>query len=968
MAFPLMKKLLVIVLLLLAAQLQAQVRMGREEAFASAERFLEQNGKQDEQTLTLSEEIKSNLSGQTNLFVFSVEPQGFIVVSALGKVMAYSYQSNLPTSDELPDHITYWLNLYNQQTDYLVEHPEQVKEPSKSQQSVEPLLTCIWGQGCYHNAACPVDAAGPCQHAEAGCIAIAMAQIMYYHKQPRVGNGMMSYSCPPYGTLSANFGNTTYHWEEMADTLHESNPAVAELVFHCGVSVKMNYGPNLSLGSNTEALNAFHQFFSYLPATYYRRIDCSDETWLSMIRDNLDQQLPVYYAGVSNLGGHAFVCDGYDSSGLFHFNFGWDGVADGYYTLNSPQGFSDSQSILCNLLPTDAIPIHSDSLGVIHVSSDGIGDGSSWEQATAALQAAIYKSSSDGCSVWVKEGIYQGATISDYAFRVMPKGKLFGGFKGDEPPDYDLSLRDFEAHPTILDGNHTQGVISVFSYSVNDTVLIDGFTIRNGEALQGGGILLNNYTHIRNCKIYDNHSSYDGGGLSQHTTESSRGILVEDCELYGNNARNGGAIKELGSVTFNRCRIHDNTARHYGGGIYCSSSSRLSQYINCTICNNTAQLYGGGIYANSNTRANLWSCLINNNTSNKGGGCYLLGKVRLYNCTVTMNEGLESYGGIYASAQCEAKNCILWGNSDLDNSPQIGPTEAYSYCAVTGTLTNSMPNFHAASENDGDSAIFYVRFNNPSHIVGSQGYDSDWQLRPNSLCIDRVVGFFQQPATDLVGNPRLRHRNIDLGAYESDHIAYVVEDFICEGASYYYNEIPITDTGIYTFPYPGQPYDSLVILMLSLNTEPLPELLLIGDTLVDYGTYATLSVSGADTYLWSTGETTQQIMVFPYDDQTYTVTGFFKNGCSSEASITIRVNKEIGGTVLFPNPANNEIHVHHNQIEEVWVYNILGQPIERLTTDEQPITIDVSKYANGMYFLLLKHHGELQREKFIVSH
>ena len=963
-----MKRLLVITLLVFAVQLQAQVRMEREGAFASAERFLEQNGKQDEQTLTLSEEIKSNSSDQTNLFVFSMEPQGFVVVSALGEVLAYSYESILPASDELPAHINYWLDLYNQQTDYLVVHPEQVRTPSKSQCSVGPLLTCKWGQGCFHNEACPDDASGPCQHAEAGCVAIAMAQIMYYHKLPLVGDGALSYTCLPYGNLFANFGETIYRWDEMVDILQESNPAVAELVFHCGVSVKMNYGPNLSLASNTEALNAFHQFFSYLPAALYRRPEYSEEAWLTMIKDNLDQQLPVYYSGVSNLGGHAFVCDGYDNNGLFHFNFGWDGVADGYYTLASPQGFSDNQAIICNLLPSDAIPIHSDSLGVIHVTPDGMGDGSSWEEATSALQEAIFKSSTDASSVWVKEGTYTGNLSENYAFRIMPGGKLFGGFKGDEPSDYDLSQRDFEAHPTILDGNHLQGVVNVLSYAVNDTVHIDGFTIRNGIATQGGGILLNNYTHIRNCKIYDNHSSYDGGGISQHTTDSPRGVIIEDCEIYGNNARNGGAIKDLGSVTLKRCRIHDNTARHYGGGIYCSSNSRLSQYISCIICNNTAQLNGGGLYAGSNTRTTLWSCLINNNTAEGGGACYLLGKSKLYNCTVTMNEGRETQGGIYASTQSEVKNSIVWGNVSPDDSPQICPTESYSYCAVEGELTSSGPNFRVATENDGDSAIFYIRFNSPSDVAGSAGHGGDWRLRPNSPCIDRVEGFYQQPPTDLEGNPRLRHRNIDLGAYESDDIAYIVEGLLCDDEPYYYNETPLSDTGIYTFPYPGQPYDSLVILMLSLNTDPLPELLFSGDTLVDYGTYATLSVSGADTYLWSTGETTEQIKVLPYDDQTYSVTGFFENGCSSKASITVRVNKDEDDMMLFPNPADSDVSLHLPQIEEVWIYNVLGESIEHRTTEGQPVHLDVSHFANGVYTLLVKHQGKLRHAKLIVSH
>ena len=98
-----MKHLLSIAFLILFTQLQAQVRIGETEAHATAKRFLSQNNKQDEQTLTLREEIKSKQSGQTNLYVFSMEPQGFIIVSALDEVLAYSFASTLPEKEMLPD-------------------------------------------------------------------------------------------------------------------------------------------------------------------------------------------------------------------------------------------------------------------------------------------------------------------------------------------------------------------------------------------------------------------------------------------------------------------------------------------------------------------------------------------------------------------------------------------------------------------------------------------------------------------------------------------------------------------------------------------------------------------------------------------------------------------------------------------------------------------------------------------------
>ena len=120
----------------------------------------------------------------------------------------------------------------------------------------------------------------------------------------------------------------------MADTLQESNTAVATLVYHCGISVRMKYSSNGSGAYSQDVPEALQQYFYYPAASYVRRANYDNQQWQRIIRNNLNQQHPVYYAGASSLGGHAFVCDGYDGKGMFHFNFGWDGVADGYYTLD----------------------------------------------------------------------------------------------------------------------------------------------------------------------------------------------------------------------------------------------------------------------------------------------------------------------------------------------------------------------------------------------------------------------------------------------------------------------------------------------------------------------------------------------------------------------------------------------------------------------------------------------------------
>ena len=209
---------------------------------------------------------------------------------------------------------------------------------NKSAQAVAPLLTTKWHQGCRYNSLCPAGQ-GPCEHFEVGCVAVAMGQIMHYWGYPSTGWGSHSYNNSGV-TLSADFGNTQYDWDHMPDSLTENSSeaeieAVATLLYHCGVSVDMKYKANGSTAKSADVPNALIRYFDYSRRVHReKKDDYSDEEWISMLKNDLDQQRPLLYSGSSSNVGHAFVCDGYDTNDLFHFNWGW-GVADGYFALGN---------------------------------------------------------------------------------------------------------------------------------------------------------------------------------------------------------------------------------------------------------------------------------------------------------------------------------------------------------------------------------------------------------------------------------------------------------------------------------------------------------------------------------------------------------------------------------------------------------------------------------------------------------
>lgn len=224
----------------------------------------------------------------------------------------------------------------------------------RTERAVQPLMTTNWDQGWPYNELCPVDSEGPGGHVYAGCVATAMAMVMKYWNHPTTGVGNGSYYAMGYGYQSANFGATTYLWDEMPDALGSSNIPVATLLYHLGVSVNMMYAPDGSGAQSYDAADALVDHFRYPQAQYVDRSSYSLANWNALLKDQIDNGSPIYYSGHGAGGGHAFVIDGYDTADYFHFNFGWSGSSNGYYyvtNINPSGDFNQSQAAIINTIP-----------------------------------------------------------------------------------------------------------------------------------------------------------------------------------------------------------------------------------------------------------------------------------------------------------------------------------------------------------------------------------------------------------------------------------------------------------------------------------------------------------------------------------------------------------------------------------------------------------------------------------------
>lgn len=242
--------------------------------------------------------------------------------------------------------------------------------------SVAELVTSSWGQDSPFNDLCPTYTySGKTEHYVTGCVATAMAQIMYYHKYPLQGQGRKVYdfTSPVDGEqwhFDVRFSRVKYDWDNMIDDYdHGYNAlqaeAVSQLMFHCGVSVNMMYNMDGSGAYTKDAANSLRDYFSYSTKMYTRDIFTKNE-WMDIIYKEISEHCPILYGGVSPAqGGHAFVLDGYDADGLVHINWGWNGNQDGFFDIAELNGYTESQDMILMHDATESEIPYSSQLGIM---------------------------------------------------------------------------------------------------------------------------------------------------------------------------------------------------------------------------------------------------------------------------------------------------------------------------------------------------------------------------------------------------------------------------------------------------------------------------------------------------------------------------------------------------------------------------------------------------------------------------
>lgn len=369
------KRTLLTFILLVTALLSVDAaQRSYQQAKAIAERYVQKAGIRVDGSGMRRTPVKVRKAVKTGeataesnrFFVFeSGSRQGYVIVSGddlMPEIVGYSKSGNFD-EDNLPDGMAYFLKAYGELADKVaagdvqalrtVREAEALRASSRKRPVVRPLLGDIsWDQGEPYNRLAPsLNADTKCA---TGCVATAMAQIMMFHRWPDVLKAdIPAYTTHSYGfTIGGESAGQKIDWSNMLALYVDGQyndtqaAAVAKLMSLCGKAVEMDYGP--SSGANVFAEDMV-KFFGYDKelTQYLNRAAFDLEQWQTLLDNELQASRPVLYAGQSSDGGHQFVCDGSDGTGLYHINWGWSGYQDGYFditVLNPQKGGAGSGS------------------------------------------------------------------------------------------------------------------------------------------------------------------------------------------------------------------------------------------------------------------------------------------------------------------------------------------------------------------------------------------------------------------------------------------------------------------------------------------------------------------------------------------------------------------------------------------------------------------------------------------------
>lgn len=371
------------ILLILVAQLSAQ-RVSESQATLVCQRFLMDKNRSDVAANIRLAEIYTQEDGEAALYRFQLPEVGFVVVSAsltTPPILAYGFDQNF----ELIPPVRDLFHLYKGEIAEAEKQQWQAKpkaaaawnrflaeeftpKTTRGGAEVGPLLTTEWNQNKYYNTYCPWDVNSGAYYdyrVPNGCVALACAQIMNYHRYPLQGSGVTTYIPQGYPRQTVYFSQHKYHYDAMCNVPEFYANEIAKLAYHFGVAIQMNYTPDGSGANTTRAKEKLASVFHYDQSitSYYRGnyLDTLVSQYIALLKNEIDNRRVVYNSGCTETyqSCHAYVLDGYDEDDLIHINYGWGGSSNAFYAVDNfvagPMHFDYGSETVVNIFPSGAV-------------------------------------------------------------------------------------------------------------------------------------------------------------------------------------------------------------------------------------------------------------------------------------------------------------------------------------------------------------------------------------------------------------------------------------------------------------------------------------------------------------------------------------------------------------------------------------------------------------------------------------
>ena len=381
--------------------------------------------------------VKTAGADNAAYYVFTGNQGGYVIVAGDDRAPAVLGYSDNGTFDSqnMPEAMQYLLEGYAAQIEALGSYAKPA-HPLTSAPAIRPLVTASWSQNSPYNTLLPMLNNG--KQAVAGCVATALAQVLYYWKQPaRPTSAIPAYTSQTLQIYMPQLEPVDFNWTAMQDTylsndtVSDGARAAAQLTLYCDQVMTMDFQYGVSGAMTSRIPNAISTYFGYKRNAHCEyRENFSTQGWTDLIYSELAQGRPVIYSGSKASSGHAFICDGYDGQGLFHINWGWDGMSNGYYLLNvlnpdaqgtgsasEAYGYIYDQYIVCNIEPGEGESEFALTAGDVALNSAVTSRMSNNANFTATVTGRFYNYTPETIAVSFGWGFYQGDELLSVLYR-----------------------------------------------------------------------------------------------------------------------------------------------------------------------------------------------------------------------------------------------------------------------------------------------------------------------------------------------------------------------------------------------------------------------------------------------------------------------------------------------------------------------------------------------------------------------